>query len=216
MNIINYGIRENQDIDFFEAMKELKQGKIVKSIIGFVYYMDQQGQIYSYSFANEDEEIDKNDFNKIGKSDEVWIYHEITSEWDVLGHQDELFRKEELAMYILVNEDIKISKGKLAGQTAHASITWLYRNFIRQYNGLLVHNTREKYKFLDNYMECQKKIILKCPQDKLEELEKDGNYIVIRDKGLTELEPNTLTCVCVGVIDKHKAPDWIKELKLYH
>lgn len=213
---MKYEVREKQDIDFFEAIEALKQGKLIKSIIGFVYYMDKQGQIYNHSYNNEDEEINKHDFYKIEKSDEVWIYREIASKWDILGHQDELFREEELAMYILVNEDIKISKGKLAGQTAHASMTWLYRNFIRQYNGLLVNNTRERLKFLDKYMECQKKIILKCPQTILEEIEATQNYITIRDKGLTELEPNTLTCVCVGVIDKHKAPDWIKNLKLYH
>ena len=213
---MNYEVREKEGVDFFEAMEALKQGKLIKSIIGFVYCMDKQGQIYNYSYHYEDEDINKYDFCKIEKSNEVWIYREIASKWDVLGHQDELFREEELAMYILINEDIKISKGKLAGQTAHASMTWLYRNYIRQYNGLLVCNTEEKREFLDKYMECQKKIILKCPQSILEELEATQNYITIRDKGLTELSPNTLTCVCVGVIDKHKAPDWIKNLKLYH
>lgn len=71
--------------------------------------------------------------------------------------------------------------------------------------------------FLDDYMKVQKKIILKCPQWKLEELENENSYIVIRDKGLTQLEPNTLTCVCVGIFDRDldNVPLWIKELKLY-
>ena len=213
---MNYEVREKEGVDFFEAMEALKQGKLIKSIIGFVYCMDEQGQIYNYSYHYDDEDINKYDFCKIEKSNEVWIYREIASKWDILGHQDELFREEELAMYILVNEDIKISKGKLAGQTAHASMTWLYRNYIRQYNGLLVCNTEKTREFLDRYMECQKKIILKCPQETLEALEATQKYITIRDKGLTELSPDTLTCVCVGVIDKHKAPEWIRNLKLYH
>lgn len=121
------------------------------------------------------------------------------------------------AMYILVNEDIKIGKGKLAGQTAHAAITFLYRNFIKDYNGNKITITEEMQDYLDDYMAVQKKIILKCPQHKLEELEKDGSYIVIRDKGLTQLEPNTLTCVCAGIYDRdlNEVPDWIQELKLY-
>lgn len=108
-----------------------------------------------------------------------------------------------LAMYILVNEDIKIGKGKLAGQVGHAVGTFYYRGIY----------TKE---LMDNYMEEQKKIILKCPQNKLEELEKEG-YITIRDKGLTQLAPNTLTCVNVGIFDRDKdeVPDFIKELKLY-
>ena len=121
------------------------------------------------------------------------------------------------AMYILVNEDIKIGKGKLAGQVGHASISWLYRNFIKDYDGNHVWVTEEMQIFLDDYMEEQKKIILKCPQWKLEELEREGKYIVIRDKGLTQLEPNTLTCVCVGIYDRDldEVPEWIRELKLY-
>lgn len=122
------------------------------------------------------------------------------------------------AMYILVNENIKIGKGKLAGQTAHASLTWLYRNFIKDYSGNHIEITEEMQNFLDDYMEVQKKIILKCPQSKLEELEKEQKYIVIRDKGLTQLEPNTLTCVCIGIFDRDidEVPEWVKELKLYN
>ena len=122
------------------------------------------------------------------------------------------------AMYILVNENIKIGKGKLAGQTAHASLTWLYRNFIKDYNGNYIEITEKMQNFLDDYMEVQKKIILKCPQSKLEELEKEQKYIVIRDKGLTQLEPNTLTCICIGIFDRDtdEVPEWVKELKLYN
>lgn len=121
----------------------------------------------------------------------------------------------EKAMYVLVNEDIKISKGKLAGQVGHAVCTYIYRTFIKGYNGQQIYITKEQQSFLDNYMEVQKKIILKCSQDKLEELEEEGKYIVIRDNGLTQLEPNTLTCICVGIYEKENAPNWVKELKLY-
>lgn len=121
------------------------------------------------------------------------------------------------AMYILVNEDIKIGKGKLAGQVGHAACTYMYRKFIKDYNENPICITEEMQSFLDDYMNIQRKIILKCPQSKLEELEKEGKYITIRDKGLTQLEPNTLTCVNVGIFDRDEdnIPNWIKELKLY-
>lgn len=120
-------------------------------------------------------------------------------------------------MYILVNEDIKIGKAKLSGQVGHAVATYIYRNFIRDYSNNLVQLTNDKLEFLDDYMKMQKKIILSCPQDKLIELEKENKYIVIRDKGLTQLEPNTLTCICMGILDKasNDFPSWINELKLY-
>jgi PTH2 family peptidyl-tRNA hydrolase len=108
-----------------------------------------------------------------------------------------------LAMYILVNSDIKIGKGKLAGQVGHAVAVYFYRG----------NYTKE---FIDDYMKIQKKIILQCPQNKLEELEQEG-YITIRDKGLTQLEPDTLTCVNMGIFDRDKdeVPEFVRELKLY-
>lgn len=118
------------------------------------------------------------------------------------------------AMYILVNEDIKIGKGKLAGQVGHAVCVYMYRGIQQMF---FEEDSKEQMSIMshmDEYMLCQKKIILRCPQSKLEELEKIG-YITIRDKGLTQLEPNTLTCINVGILDKEQVPDWIQEMKLY-
>jgi len=113
-------------------------------------------------------------------------------------------------MYILVNEDIKISKGKLAGQVGHAVMSYVYHKAIKPLQ------EGKQIEPLDGYMIEQKKIILKCPQWRLEELEYESGYSVIRDKGYTELEPNTLTCVNYGIMTPDMLPEWIKELKLYN
>ena len=42
---MNYEVREKQGVNFFEAIEALKQGKLIKSRIGFVYCMEEQGQI---------------------------------------------------------------------------------------------------------------------------------------------------------------------------
>lgn len=137
--------------------------------------------------------------------------------------------KQDLRMYILVNEDIKINKGKLAGQVGHAVNVYVYRimnkcirymaNGYKKYEdctdsdilGILEHA------LLDDYMDGEiKKIILYAPQSKLEELESDG-LVTIRDKGYTDLEPNTLTCVNLGILDYNdigKGFEWVKDLKL--
>ena len=108
-----------------------------------------------------------------------------------------------LAMYILVNRDIKIGKGKLAGQVGHA-VELLYERELYQAS------------MLKNYRKARKKILLSCSQDKLEELEKQG-YVTVRDLGLTQLDSNTLTCVNFGILDRDvHVPRFIKQLKLYH
>lgn len=114
----------------------------------------------------------------------------------------------ELRMYILVNEDIKLGKGKLAGQVGHAVASMFYNQW--KIAGKILP-------IMEEYMEShQVKIILKCPQAILEDLENKG-YIAIRDKGWTQLEPNTLTCVNLGILDKNKIPkelEFINGLKL--
>ena len=117
--------------------------------------------------------------------------------------------EKDLRMCILVNQDIKINKGKLVGQVGHAVSSMLYNQF--KITGKLLPIMEE---YMENH---QKKIILYCSQDKLEELEKEG-YITIRDKGWTDLKPNTLTCVNLGLIDYNKEiPEkfkFVKGLKL--
>ena len=117
--------------------------------------------------------------------------------------------EKDLRMCILVNQDIKMNKGELAGQVGHAVSSMLYNQF---------KVTSKLLSIMEEYMEnYQKKIILYCSQDKLEELEKEG-YITIRDKGWTDLEPNTITCVNLGLIDYNREiPEdlkFIKDLKL--
>ena len=134
-------------------------------------------------------------------------------------------------MYILVNEDIKIGKGKLAGQVGHAVASY-FNKFVE---GLTDEVDKMWVRFLQSmpflprmdvnysvvelerlreYMNtAQKKIILKCPQATLESLD-ESKYIFIRDNGLTQLEPNTLTCVNIGILTEDEVPEWIKELKL--
>ncbi|WP_249168775.1 aminoacyl-tRNA hydrolase [Alkaliphilus sp. B6464] len=108
-----------------------------------------------------------------------------------------------LAMYILVNNDIKIGKGKLAGQVGHAVEVLYEKKFYDE-------------EILNHYRKNRKKIILSCSQSKLEELEKEG-YAAIRDLGLTQLESNTLTCINLGIVDRNNLGvlEFIKELKLY-
>lgn len=111
-----------------------------------------------------------------------------------------------LKMYILVNEQMLIGKGKLAGQVGHAVGT--YERELALSNPQL----------LDEYYKGDiKKIVLYAKLEDLKWLEGMNGITTIRDKGYTELEPNTLTCVNIGILDGDNIPEdlqWIKKLKL--
>lgn len=116
----------------------------------------------------------------------------------------------DLKMYILVNKDIEISKGKLAGQVGHAVFEYMYDKLVV---GLEDYIPELKEIFREYMNNNQKKIILKCSQSKLEELEQQG-YITIRDLSGKELPLNTLTCVNLGIFDEENVPKFVKRLRL--
>lgn len=111
----------------------------------------------------------------------------------------------DLRMYILVNEDVEMGKGKLAGQVGHAV------------NVMTFVLAKGHDSTLNEYMNGDiKKIVLYASQERLIELEKLG-FISIRDKGYTEVAPNTLTCVILPIVDYNNFPQrflWVKELRL--
>lgn len=113
----------------------------------------------------------------------------------------------DLRMYILVNKDIEIGKGKLAGQVGHAVNVQVWN----------MCQNPTTFDLLSQYMQSEiKKIVLYASQSQLEELERLG-MVAIRDKGYTQLEPNTLTCVNYGILDYEslvKSKSWLLDLKL--
>ena len=98
--------------------------------------------------------------------------------------------RSEYKQVIVVREDLKLSRGKLAVQVAHASITGYELSDL---------STREKWK-----LEGQKKIVLKVKNlDELmkifEMAKKEGLTAgYIRDAGLTEIPSGTITAVVIG------------------
>lgn len=159
--------------------------------------------IYIY----KDEGLEENNI-KMSIEETKWLINKLQALVDAF--EEERTEMNDYRMYILVNKDIKISKGKLAGQVGHAVMSYIY------YNAVKPLQEGRKVESLDEYMKTQKKIILKCPQWRLEELEAKGGYSVIRDNGLTQLEPNTLTCVNYGIMTPDALPEWVAELKLYN
>jgi PTH2 family peptidyl-tRNA hydrolase len=101
-----------------------------------------------------------------------------------------------LKQVIVVRDDLKLSRGKLAVQVAHAAII-----------GYLKSDQNLRRKWLD---EGQKKVVLKVKN--LEELlgikykaESLGLVTgIVQDAGLTEIPPGTVTAVVIGPDEEEK------------
>lgn len=113
----------------------------------------------------------------------------------------------DLVMYIVINKDLEMSTGKTAAQASHACTEYIVNTF--------KENSEEKKKLFDEwYYDCQKKIVLGAHYKDMQKLLKEHNVFPVYDLGLTEIEPNSLTAICLGIHDKSNVPNFIKRLRL--
>jgi peptidyl-tRNA hydrolase, PTH2 family len=107
---------------------------------------------------------------------------------------------------IITRADLKLPKGKLAAQVAHASVE------------AVLKSNPDKVKSWRN--EGMAKIVLKVDNEKemvhyFQEA-KDKGYpcSLITDAGRTVIAPGTKTCVCIGPLDDEKIDKLTGHLKL--
>lgn len=99
----------------------------------------------------------------------------------------------EYKLVVVVRDDLKMSGGKLAAQVAHAAVTCA-----------LEAKAKKTKWFAAWYAEGQRKVVLRARD--LEELRTLSDKAsraglprtLITDAGLTELPPNTTTCLGIG------------------
>lgn len=107
---------------------------------------------------------------------------------------------------ILVRMDLKLPKGKMAGQAAHAAVEAVLNS--------------DKKKVASWRSEGQKKVVLKVKDEKelLEfwNLAKDTGLktALITDAGKTVIAPGTKTCLAIGPDDEEKVDKIVGHLKL--
>lgn len=107
---------------------------------------------------------------------------------------------------ILVRDDLKLPKGKLAAQVAHASLDAALRT---------------DKKLVKRWHDFgQKKVVLKVNDlDELKQLKEKAERLglvtaMITDAGHTTVEPGTITCVGIGPDDEVKIDQVTGHLKM--
>jgi len=99
----------------------------------------------------------------------------------------------EYKLVVVIRDDLKMTPGKLAAQVAHAAVTCA-----------LEAKAKKAKWFSEWYREGQRKVVLRAGDVEelrsLKELAARAGLPValIADAGLTELPPNTTTCLGIG------------------
>ena len=114
----------------------------------------------------------------------------------------------DMKQVIVTRSDLKLGKGKLAAHVAHASLEG-YKKAKGKDSGIVQEWEDEG----------QKKIVVKIPTEKemLELFERAKGAVpcaLIRDAGLTQIEPGTITCLAIGPWKDADVDRFTKDLKL--
>lgn len=115
----------------------------------------------------------------------------------------------EFKQVIAVRTDLGMGKGKLAAQVAHASLASAEESLRRR------SDWYEEWK-----LQGQAKVVVRARDEaQLQELQKKARSIglptaLIQDKGLTQLEPGTTTCLGIGPAPSAEVDQVTGKLKL--
>jgi len=114
-------------------------------------------------------------------------------------------KSDEIVMYIVVNSELKMDKGKIAAQVAHSAVKASHRGSV---------DTADEWTkwFAGSYT----KICLKAPAFMLKKLMKlyPKTCIGTYDEGRTQIPSGSLTTVAFIPMAKGKAPKELSQLKL--
>jgi PTH2 family peptidyl-tRNA hydrolase len=111
----------------------------------------------------------------------------------------------ELVQYIIMNNSLKMDKGKTAAQAAHASVSVLEK---------VDEEIVEEWKAWG-----MKKVVLKVntTEELLGLFEKTKKHLpcaLITDAGRTQVEPGSKTCFACGPVSEEDGQKYFKDLKL--
>ncbi len=114
-----------------------------------------------------------------------------------------------MKLVVVVRTDLNMGKGKICAQVAHAAVECVLETLKRN---------PEKVEKWRN--EGAKKIVLKVKSEKelikiYERAKKEGLVtVLIKDAGLTQIPPGTITCVGIGPDEDEKIDKITGHLKL--
>ncbi len=102
------------------------------------------------------------------------------------------YMETDYTMYIIINNDLNMNKGKIASQVGHV-VQHMIENILESY--YLSKKCTDKYNSYIKWKSGSKKIVLKTTHNNLLNLIQNYDCEPIYDAGKTQVEENSLTCV---------------------
>ncbi len=131
-------------------------------------------------------------------------------------------QEDPIVMYLIVN-DIGMSAGKIAAQVGHA-VGMLYgyhHKLIGQVDNCITLDEEEYNEYckqIDQFdqwkRESFRKVVLKCTREaRWKRSKEELHCVVVKDAGLTEVEPGSETVIGVWPMRKSERPNFLRKLQ---
>lgn len=125
-----------------------------------------------------------------------------------VGNNDN--NEEQYYMYILVNDDLKMGKGKIAGQVGHV-VGLITEEILKKF-----YESKKSPDCYQRYIKWKNtghaKIILKATQEQIKSFVENPETMYILDAGKTQIAPNSLTVL--GFFPSATLKEQFKNFKL--
>lgn len=111
-------------------------------------------------------------------------------------------------LYLVVRESLNMSPGKTCAQIGHAvgmAYKYLHSKEV---------STFALYAFECWENECYRKVVLKANDKEWEKIKQELDVFLVVDLGLTQVEPNSETCLACFPMKKSEQPKLLKRLQL--
>ena len=119
-----------------------------------------------------------------------------------------------LKQVFVINQDLKMRKGKIAVQVAHGEVFYMEEKFTGHYYGPMYDNYID---WIKDY--TMKKVVLKATETEIRDIVIQLRRLniwehAVVDMGLTQVKPNSFTGVVVEPLQEEKCDKLFGHLKL--
>jgi PTH2 family peptidyl-tRNA hydrolase len=179
--------------------------------------MEQSNITNDTTFNNGEPELSKATFCENDTSSNTNL-EDNKNIYSVPVGQTNLTKIEDTVMYIMINKDLSMGKGKIASQVAHGVhqvVHTIIEIYISESESMKTNGSSAKEDY-DNYaLWCvtgAKTVVLNVPYNEMVKYIDNYKCKYIRDAGRTQVEPGSLTCIAFYPTNSLK--DEMKKYKL--
>jgi peptidyl-tRNA hydrolase len=125
-------------------------------------------------------------------------------------------QKDPLVMYLIIKKSVKITPGKMGVQCGHATemVAHQYCHDL-QYPIPGDHDQLERAKNYREWLkESRRKILKEASDSKFEQVKEEQFHFLVKDAGLTQLEPGSETIIAVWPMRRSQTPKFIHRMRL--